>query len=297
MLWQRLITGPLLILMLIGLAWLDETAATSGLVDPTDGSVHAWSPRGMVLLCFCALVVAPLLAREIAGMLARSGSAVHEWPCMVAAVLGAGSMWWLGADETVTTKAAGTALAVPIALITLIAFALMRRRSAAGASSTVAGVLLSWAYAGLPWAFWIALDRAQGPAVLAGAILTVKSTDIGAYFTGMAIGRTKLIPWLSPGKTREGFVGGLVTGAGVGALLAWWSGDCAWVAAPIDPRLGAIAGAVFGIIGPIGDLAESLLKREARVKDSGQLLPGMGGVHDVAVSLLLTAPLAWLLLA
>jgi phosphatidate cytidylyltransferase len=173
----------------------------------------------------------------------------------------------------------------------------MRRRSAAGASSTVAGVLLSWAYAGLPWAFWIALDRAQGPAVLAGAILTVKSTDIGAYFTGMAIGRTKLIPWLSPGKTREGFVGGLVTGAGVGALLAWWSGDCTWVAAPIDPRLGAIAGAVFGIIGPIGDLAESLLKREARVKDSGQLLPGMGGVHDVADSLLLTAPLAWLLLA
>jgi phosphatidate cytidylyltransferase len=69
------------------------------------------------------------------------------------------------------------------------------------------------------------------------------------------------------------------------------------VAAPIDPRLGAIAGAVFGIIGPIGDLAESLLKREARVKDSGQLLPGMGGVHDVADSLLLTAPLAWLLLA
>lgn len=296
MLWQRLITGPLLILMLIGLAWLDETAATSGLQNPSDGTVHAWAPRGMVLLCFCAFVVAPLLAREVAGMLARAGSAVHAWPCMVAATLGAGSLWWMGAGDTVTAKAAGTALAVPILVLTLVAFVLMQRRTAVGASSTLASIMLAWAYAGLPWAFWVALDRAQGPAVLAGAILTVKSTDIGAYFTGMAIGRTKLIPWLSPGKTREGFVGGLLTGAGIGALFAWWSCDCPWVTTPIEPWRGAVAGAAFGILGPIGDLAESLLKREARVKDSGRLLPGMGGVHDVADSLLLTAPVAWLLL-
>ncbi|MFN9954306.1 MAG: phosphatidate cytidylyltransferase, partial [bacterium] len=174
-----------------------------------DGTEAPFAPRGTVLLAVCALVVAPLLAREIAGLLSRAGSAVHEWPCMLAAMLGACSMWFLGSDATVPTKTAGAVLAVPVALVTLMAFALMQRRSAAGASSTVSGVLLSWAYAGLPWAFWIALDRAQGPAVLAGAILTVKSTDIGAYFTGMAIGRTKLIPWLSPGKTREGFVGGL----------------------------------------------------------------------------------------
>jgi len=296
MLWQRLITGPLLILMLIGLVWLDETASTT-MVQASDGGEIPFAPRGTVLLAMCVLVVAPLLAREIAGMLSRAGSAVHEWPCMMAAMLGACSMWFLGSAETVSAKSAGAMLAAPVALITLMAFALMQRRSAAGASSTMAGVLLSWAYAGLPWAFWIALDRAQGPAVLAGAILTVKSTDIGAYFTGMAIGRTKLIPWLSPGKTREGFVGGLVMGAAMGALFAWWSGDCLWVATPIDPVRGAITGAIFGILGPIGDLAESLLKREARVKDSGHLLPGMGGVHDVADSLLLTAPAAWLLLA
>ncbi|MBM4051642.1 MAG: hypothetical protein FJ270_02715 [Planctomycetes bacterium] len=297
MLWQRLITGPLLILMLIGLVWLDETASTTMVSGGRSAEQVPFAPRGMVLLAMCGLVIAPLLAREIAGMLSRAGSAVHEWSCMLAAMLGTGSMWFLGNSTTIPTKAAGAMLAVPIALIALMAFALLQRRSATGASSTVAGVLLSWAYAGLPWAFWIALDRAQGPAVLAGAILTVKSTDIGAYFTGMAIGRTKLIPWLSPGKTREGFVGGLVTGAGIGAFLAWWSGDCVWVATPIDPVRGAIAGAIFGILGPIGDLAESLLKREARVKDSGRLLPGMGGVHDVADSLLLTAPAAWLLLA
>jgi phosphatidate cytidylyltransferase len=296
MLWQRLITGPLLILMLVGLVWLDETASTT-MVRGVEGEEVPFAPQGMVLLAMCALVVAPLVAREVAGMLSRAGSAVHEWPCMLAAMLGTCSMWFLGNDSSVPTKVAGAVVAVPVALISLMAFALMQRRSAVGASSTVAGVLLSWAYAGLPWAFWIALDRAQGPAVLAGAILTVKSTDIGAYFTGMAFGRTKLIPWLSPAKTREGFVGGLVMGAGIGALFAWWSRDCAWVATPIDPLRGAIAGAIFGILGPIGDLAESLFKREARVKDSGHLLPGMGGVHDVADSLLLTAPAAWLLLA
>jgi phosphatidate cytidylyltransferase len=124
-------------------------------------------------------------------------------------------------------------------------------------------------------------------------LLCVKFTDIGAYFGGRALGRRKLIPWLSPGKTWEGLFFGLLTAAAVGAVCAVW----------IDERRGysmywwkgAIFGAVIGGIGQAGDLLESLMKRDAEVKDSGSLIPGFGGVLDVIDSPLLAAPFAYLL--
>jgi len=121
----------------------------------------------------------------------------------------------------------------------------------------------------------------------------VKFTDIGAFFGGKALGRRKLIPWLSPGKTWEGLFFGLLTAAAVGAamspaigprtgyILPWWKG--------------AIFGAILGGIGQLGDLLESLMKRDAEVKDSGSLVPGFGGVLDIIDSPLLAAPFAYLL--
>ncbi|MEL7238219.1 MAG: phosphatidate cytidylyltransferase, partial [Planctomycetota bacterium] len=106
--------------------------------------------------------------------------------------------------------------------------------------------------------------------------------------TGKSLGKHKLIPFLSPGKTWEGLAGGVVTAALVGAacapgldLLTWWKG--------------AIFGAVIGVVGQAGDLLESLMKRDADVKDSSQLLPGFGGVLDVIDSPLVAAPVAYLL--
>ncbi len=295
MLGQRLITGSVLIGLLVFLAWLDAVAASGCCATVANAECTAGcAPRGAVLALFCALVLAPALAREIAVMMGRVGSAAPEWLCMVAASAGTLSLWWVAGDDP--ARAAAIAMSVPVALLALTTVFLMGRRTPHGASSTMAAIVLSWAYAGLPWAFWIALERSHGPMVLAGAVLTVKATDIGAYFTGMALGRRKLIPWLSPGKTREGLIGGVLAGTAVGALGAWWSSDCA-CCTPIEPWRGAVAGTLFGIFGPLGDLAESLLKREARVKDSGTALPGMGGVHDVADSLLLTAPIAWLILS
>jgi phosphatidate cytidylyltransferase len=127
-----------------------------------------------------------------------------------------------------------------------------------------------------------------------GAVLLVKSSDIGAYAVGMTLGRHKLIPWLSPGKTREGLAGGIATAALVGAGLAAATPSGESIAA-IPIWLGAVAGAVAAVTGQIGDLAESLLKRDAGVKDSGRMLPGMGGILDVVDSLLFAGPaLYWL---
>ena len=119
-------------------------------------------------------------------------------------------------------------------------------------------------------------------------LLCVKFTDIGAFFTGKSIGRHKLIGWLSPGKTWEGLAGGLVVAAAVGAICAPWLPELDWIK-------GALFGAILGLVGQGGDLLESLMKRDADVKDSGGSIPGFGGVLDVIDSPLMAAPVAYLL--
>jgi len=164
----------------------------------------------------------------------------------------------------------------------------------------MAGTVLATLYlGGLAW-FLMALrvkhagrHLFQGSTmILVMVLLVVKATDIGAFFGGRAIGRHKLIPWLSPGKTWEGLICGVLFSALVGALLARYIG------LP-DFRLtwwkGLIFGAVLGGIGQAGDLLESLMKRDAEVKDSGALVPGFGGILDIIDSPLLAAPFAYLM--
>ena len=111
--------------------------------------------------------------------------------------------------------------------------------------------------------------------------------DTGAYYTGRLIGRHKLAPRISPGKTIEGAVGGWIAAIAAGPLsrMAFFHEI---------PMVHAVAiGALIGVVGPIGDLAESMLKRGADVKDSGTLLPGHGGVLDRVDSILFCAPLLY----
>ena len=109
---------------------------------------------------------------------------------------------------------------------------------------------------------------------------TVWLADSGAYFVGRAIGRRKLSPRLSPNKTWEGYLAGVVTGAlsGAGLALVWRVG--AGPASGLTPQLGAMLGAALGAITPLGDLGISMFKRQMQVKDSGSLLTGHGGALD-----------------
>jgi phosphatidate cytidylyltransferase len=123
-------------------------------------------------------------------------------------------------------------------------------------------------------------------------VVTTKFTDIGAYLTGMAIGRHKMIPRISPNKTWEGTAGGVLFALG-GSLLCYaalhkqLTGD-----GMLLPHAVAL-GVLLGAAAIIGDLAESLIKREAGVKDSSTWLPGHGGALDLIDSLLFTAPLLY----
>jgi phosphatidate cytidylyltransferase len=111
----------------------------------------------------------------------------------------------------------------------------------------------------------------------------VWSCDTGAYFVGRGIGRRKLHPLVSPGKTVEGYVGGIVVAGLVTAALGW-------LLVGLPAPIGLVTGAATAAIAQGGDLAKSLLKRAANRKDSGSILPGHGGMLDRVDSLLFAAP-------
>jgi phosphatidate cytidylyltransferase len=121
-------------------------------------------------------------------------------------------------------------------------------------------------------------------------VVVTKFTDMGAYIVGSIMGRHKLIPRISPKKTWEGTIGGVAFAVG-GAFL------CRWVMpvemAQLTNVHAMIIGLLLGVAAVIGDLAESLIKREAGVKDSSAILPGHGGCLDMIDSLLFTAPLLY----
>lgn len=131
---------------------------------------------------------------------------------------------------------------------------------------------------------------AEGCSLVVTLFASVWMADIAAYFVGLAIGRHKLFPRVSPKKSWEGAIGGLVGSTVAFALLSN-------VLMPsLDSTLATLCGAVVGIVGPLGDLSESLLKRDATVKDSGEILPGHGGVFDRFDSMLFAAPVVFLIL-
>ncbi len=142
---------------------------------------------------------------------------------------------------------------------------------------------------------WVAGPDA-GYLVLGSLIIAVKCGDTGAYTLGRLFGKRKMVPWLSPGKTWMGALGALL-GAGLGAWAwlqwatphfnaGWQPGDWYWV---------VLYGVVVGVAGLVGDLCESLIKRDVGQKDSATLLPGFGGLLDLLDSVIYAGPVAYVL--
>jgi phosphatidate cytidylyltransferase len=127
----------------------------------------------------------------------------------------------------------------------------------------------------------------QGSILVLFVILIIASADIGAYFIGRQFGRTRLAPAVSPGKTWEGLGGGLV-----GAVAAAWMGA---IYLKMPPLIWVAAGLGIALMSVVGDLAVSMFKRHAGLKDSGRLFPGHGGVLDRLDSLTAATPLFVLL--
>jgi len=187
--------------------------------------------------------------------------------------------------------------ALPLVLVLITAFTLLwylfgveRGSAVAGTASTllvVGWVALLGSYAGLLLAPSTFPNR-HGIAFLLGAIIATVANDVGALVVGRWIGSRQLAPIVSPNKTWEGLAGGalasiLVSTVAVGAIHPW------------SPANAALLGVVVAVVAPLGDLCESLLKRDLRLKDMGTLLPGHGGVLDRVDALLFVLPATYYL--
>lgn len=284
---NRLTYGSIMLATLVVLLYLDHAAQR--------WTVSQTMPKGVggIGVLIIGLLVLPPATRELASLFA----AVQVKPYRIIAGVGSTA---LGLHAFLTQfpafKPYGTSTLAFIVVFVMLLAALRRAwsRQTHEAIHDMAGTVLATLYlGGLMW-FLLALRVKRSPnftgdtMVVLTILLTVKSTDIGAFAGGKLIGRHKLIPWLSPGKTWEGLVCGVMTAGLVGAACASAMDYFPWYK-------GVIFGMVIGAIGQAGDLLESMMKRDAAVKDSGASIPGFGGVLDVIDSPLLAAPFAYLM--
>jgi phosphatidate cytidylyltransferase len=128
------------------------------------------------------------------------------------------------------------------------------------------------------------------PGIIIGFFLLIWASDTGAYLSGISFGRTRLMARISPNKTWEGFIGGLITSVMVAWLLSRWFGVVStgeWIAVSV----------IISVAGTYGDLIESMLKRSAGIKDSGRIMPGHGGFLDRFDSTIISFPLVYLFIS
>jgi phosphatidate cytidylyltransferase len=163
---------------------------------------------------------------------------------------------------------------------------------------TLAGTILGLVYVPFMLQFLVRIVLIAGPHPHTGLVLglwlivVTKFCDTGALLTGLAIGRHQLAPGISPKKSWEGVAGGMLLAVAVGAALAW--GCRAWLPVSFTPLFAAVLAVPLAAAGIIADLIESVLKRRADIKDASHTIPGIGGVFDLSDSLILAAPIGWM---
>jgi phosphatidate cytidylyltransferase len=253
------------------------------------GGTIWWLPPWATLVL--ALAAAAAGAFELCGLARPFGGLVPAAPAMAMAVACAASVaapviWPASADAGLVTLIVMGALLV--AGITSLA-AMPPAGPSQPVFTVVAVLLLSGVYVGLPLGALVWIRAACGPASLVWLIAVIAISDTAQYYAGTFFGRRKLAPIVSPKKTVEGLVGGLLAGPIAGGVLSSWGleGAPAWE--------GAIFAFILVLFGVAGDLFESLLKRSAGVKDSSALIPGHGGVLDRVDAYLFAAPAFYLL--
>lgn len=179
------------------------------------------------------------------------------------------------------------------------AIAIVGARTPENRVESLAWTLFGLVYVPFMLQFLVRILLIAGPHANTGLALALwliavsKFCDVGALLTGMAIGKHKMAPVISPKKTWEGAFGGLITSALLGAGIVYFARDYFPVA--LTPLLAAAIALPIAALGIISDLVESVIKRRANTKDSGATIPGIGGVFDLSDSLILTSPAGFLI--
>lgn len=250
------------------------------------------------VICFFALL-------EFGDLILARGGKFFRTYALTGGVCYLGISWWAQSGRPPFDGDVLYRLALDGPLSGAIVFGLLVRRlfwkDTVGGTAAIGATLLGMVY--VPWLLnylqrCYFLGGADGSWWLLYFILVTKASDMGAYALGSLIGRHKMIPRVSPGKTWEGFGGAILASTAVSLVFAHFAqGHLAGMTVTHAAALGVL----LGVGAVAGDLIESLFKREAGVKDSGRYFPGIGGVLDLVDSLLFNAPimyayLVWMIL-
>jgi phosphatidate cytidylyltransferase len=267
--------------------------------------MFAYGPKWFLILLFLACVgvtayeasalVIPALVRmsklHVVGD-ENTNPGQNSWHTWYGAIAISGSVLaFLASSSGASDSARGMLIVVLLAIMMIGAFS---SRVIEHSLIHASGLMFVVCYSALPWlSIWDLYLMGDGSRFVLYLIALVWAGDSGAYFAGRFWGKHKMSPTISPKKTWEGAVGGLVSSVAGGAAVHLFflptGGIAPW-------RLVIISSIAGGIVGQLGDLIESILKRSAQVKDSGQIFPGHGGFLDRVDSLLFAAPVVWFIL-
>lgn len=293
MLRWRLVVSAILIPLFFGCFYLDARLGASA-----------------PILLLIVLVLAVSCAGEMVDLLWTRSFTPNRLIVSACCMLVAAAAWWgrfghmpikIPSDDNTLAQ---VMLAYAMTILVLFLLATYRYREPGASMETLGAELLIVSYIGVLLGVvaqlrWVAGSDA-GYLVIGSLLFVTKGGDVGAYFSGRLFGRRKLVPLLSPGKTWAGAVGALIGSAGT--AVAWL-----YFATPLFTPKGsepwtspvwyasAVYGLILGITGLVGDLCESLIKRDVGKKDSSSLVPGFGGLLDLVDSVLYAAPVAYVL--
>ena len=311
MLFWRLVVGTPIVLFVLGLCYLDVLVSQYGLTKEI-----VWLPRGVVLIP-PYLICLYFLTKEFLEILNTAGLKPRRSTVYLGNLLIALSCWLANVVQQyqlevlkdaisprgwqwASTASVCALLAVAAGIILSFAAEMRRYTHPGGVTINLAGAVFAIAYLCLLSCFMIQLHMAYEIGALLSLVVVVKLSDSGAYAVGKLFGRHKITPGLSPGKTLEGFIGGVLfacIGAWFWFVIALPYYDSMKPNEVIFPQTPTFHWLFFGVTvslaGMVGDLAGSLIKRDTKLKDSGQTIPGFGGLLDIFDSLLMAAPVVY----
>jgi phosphatidate cytidylyltransferase len=241
-------------------------------------------------------IIAALTLHEFYGLTEKMGWKPFHWLGVFFSVLMTAAPYYV--TEYLADVEEFVSLAPGLLALAAVVFAIrsLGARDNTNRMETLAASLLGLLYIPFMLQYLVRLmqltsEENAGLLLCLWVVAVSKFCDVGALLTGMAFGRHKMAPNISPKKTWEGAVGGVIVSMGVGAAFAYFAAD--YLPEKLTPLIAAIIALPLAIVAIVSDLIESALKRRADTKDTGALIPGIGGAFDLSDSLILTAPVAY----
>lgn len=269
-----------MVLFFVGIILLDARLDGSLSGSPLPGR-----PQGTLFLILICLLAIPA-QWEMAGLVRQTGGHLFTSIAIPGSIALATFFYWpFFSDEPSRFLSRYLLFSICIIFLSILLLQFFTR----GTSGTIrncSSTFFSIFYLGFFSGFVLGIRIDEGPWALLLYIFSIKCSDTGAYTVGRIAGRHQMAPSISPGKTWEG-LGGAIGGGAIAAYgFSYFSGI-------MLPWQSVLLGAALAVLGQLGDLAESMLKRDAALKDASSTVPGFGGVLDVIDSLLLPAPVAY----